>query len=277
MPYPLSQFLASLSSHPSLSISLLMITGFCLGSFINVVIYRLPIMMQGATKGKFNLMTPGSSCPHCNVLIRPWHNVPLLSFLALRGKCATCKSPISIRYPLIELSSGLILVWLNYYFQPWILAISIYCFLMLLITLTLIDWDTQLLPNSLTFTLIGTGLVVNYSELVTDFESSCIGAIGGYLILWSIYWIFKLITKKEGMGYGDFKLLSGIGAWLGWQALLPTIIISSFAGSVVGLGLIHFKKQNSNKPIAFGPFLSLGAVIFLFTGHELISFYLNLY
>ena len=274
MQAQLNQFMLDVSAYPSALYAFLFLIGLSLGSFINVVIYRLPIMIENSAQTRFNLMVPRSCCPHCKTMILAKDNIPLVSFLNLQGKCRACKTPISWRYPLVELISGLLLVYLAHHFSNLSLALSIYTFVMTLIALTLIDWGTQLLPNALTFPLIGLGLFINYHGLLTDFESAWIGAITGYFILWSIYCGFKLMTGKEGMGYGDFKLLSGIGAWLGWQALLPTIIISSLLGSVIGLGLIYFKKQESDLPIPFGPFLSLAGIICLLTDNIFAKIYL---
>ncbi len=223
--------------------------------------------MAQSIGGNFNLSKPSSHCPYCKKKIGYIENIPLVSFIILKGKCKKCNSPISFRYPLIELFSGVLLVFLNFYFPDPLFATLSYIFLLILIALTFIDLDMQLLPNLLTFPLIGMGLLVNLFGVFTDIHSALLGSLFGYLILWSIYWIFKLLTQKEGMGYGDFKLLSGIGSWLGWQALLPTLVISSLAGSLIGLGLIFLKINDPSKPIPFGPFLAIGAVIYLFYGN----------
>lgn len=274
MQTQINQLASDLFIPPGFTFAFLFAIGLCLGSFLNVLIYRLPIMIEGAVKGPFNLMTPKSRCQSCQAPIGAVDNIPLLSFLNLQGRCRVCRESISLRYPAIELISGLSLVYSIHHFPTLPLAICAYIFVMLLMTLTLIDWDTLLLPDALTLPLICLGLIVNYYELLTDFNSAIIGAGAGYFILWLSYWCFRLVTNKEGMGYGDFKLLSGIGAWLGWKSLLPTLILSSMTGALFGLYLIYFEKRDRQQPIPFGPFLSGGAIFYLFAGKALSAFYL---
>jgi leader peptidase (prepilin peptidase)/N-methyltransferase len=255
-----------------------LIFGLLVGSFLNVVIYRTPIILKKqwlldcqALQGKkvkseslYSLTSPGSRCPFCKRSIKPLDNIPILSFLFLRGKCRFCNSPISLRYPLIELFTGLLFTFTSYQFGLSFLTVYAWIFIALLIVLTWIDIDTHLLPDHLTISLLWLGLIINIKSGFVNLESAVLGAVVGYFILWIIFWMFKLITGKEGMGYGDFKLLSALGAWLGWESLLPIVIVSSFIGSVVGVFLIILKTHQKSSAIPFGPFLSLAGLVVFF-------------
>ncbi len=265
-----------------------LLLGLLIGSFLNVVIHRLPKMMeqewhanclelQGqpvADTPKYTLVTPRSSCPHCGHRITALENIPLLSYLALRGRCRGCQAKISLRYPLVELLTGglSLLVAQQYGYSH--LTLFALVFVFALVALTFIDFDTQLLPDDITLPLLWLGLLMNLKYGFTDLSSAVIGAMAGYLILWSIYWLFKLVTGKEGMGYGDFKLLAAIGAWFGWQLLPAVILLSSVVGSVIGIGLIVVQGKHRQTAIPFGPFLALGGIAALFYGQTLAAYYL---
>ncbi|OYT92679.1 MAG: prepilin peptidase [Burkholderiales bacterium PBB3] len=247
------------------------ILGLLIGSFLNVVIYRLPKMMerQWATEcaemssqtvvpsASFNLMVPRSKCPHCGHQIRWYENIPVISYVALRGKCSACKAPISLRYPTVEIATGLLFfisIW-QWGVNPTGLAWCV--FSATLLTLALIDWDTTLLPDDLTLPLLWLGLIAAALQWTpTSLPSSLWGAVGGYLSLWSVYWLFKIVTGKEGMGYGDFKLFAALGAWFGWQALIPIILISSVIGTVIGIAMKFTSGLREGGYIPFGPFLA---------------------
>ncbi|MEN9947102.1 MAG: hypothetical protein RLZZ293_1488 [Pseudomonadota bacterium] len=260
-----------------------LIFGLCIGSFLNVVVYRLPIMLNQtwrnqcieifadecqlkADTSKFNLMTPRSHCPKCKTLVPWWSNIPLFGYMFLAGKCVKCKTTISLRYPLVELATGILFVLATYSVDNLLILIGRLVLVAILITLMLIDLDTFLLPDELTLPLIWLGLLFN---LTGDFSgslvASVIGAAVGYLSLWSLYWLFKLVTGKEGMGYGDFKLLAALGAWLGWQSLISILILSSVCGIFYAIGLRLSGKLNSGNPIPFGPFLGMAGILMLFT------------
>jgi leader peptidase (prepilin peptidase)/N-methyltransferase len=266
-----------LSQNPSVLVTFASLIGIIIGSFLNVVIHRLPKMMEQAWKNEleelqgkasshptYNLLTPQSSCPACNNTIRFYENIPIISYLALKGKCSYCAHPISLRYPAIELLSGLLTGYIAWQFGWSIYTIAASIFALSMLTLTCIDLETQLLPDNITLPLIWLGLIFNIHHEFTAIESAVMGAILGYLVLWGVYWIFKLITHKEGMGYGDFKMLAAIGAWLGIEALPLVIVIASFTASIVGITLILLKKQNRASTIPFGPYLALSAMILLF-------------
>ena len=289
-----------LDTSPTLVIILCVVLGLLVGSFLNVVIYRLPIMLQrdwreqcceyleidnatpdtNATSAKFtvfNLQNPGSHCPHCNHKIRPWENVPVFSYLFLGGKCANCKSKISLRYPSVELVTGILsgLVAASFGFS-W-LTLALLFFTWALIALTMIDFDHQLLPDNITLPLLWLGLLVNTVDLGfgVSLRDAVIGAIAGYLVLWLFYWIFKLTTGKEGMGYGDFKLLAALRTWMGWQSLLPIIILSSLVGAVFGLAMIVFQGRDKSVPMPFGPYLTGAGFIMLIWGPQISALYYN--
>lgn len=264
--------------------------GLIVGSFLNVVIHRLPRMMQAdwelqcaelrnesvPKRLRYDLMVPRSACPHCQHPISAIQNIPVLSWLMLGGKCAACKTRISPRYPLIELITGLLSVAVVWKFGAAWQTLGGLIFVWALIALTFIDFDTSLLPDSITLPLIWLGLVFNIAANFTSLPQAVVGAIAGYLILWSIYWLFKLATGKEGMGYGDFKLLAAIGAWLGWELLPVTILLSSVVGTIVGISMIVMIKHDRRVPIPFGPYLAGGGLVALFFGNQLTQAYLGL-
>ena len=264
--------------------------GLLIGSFLNVVIYRVPKMMQRESDNyvavesgreaphaeRFNLMVPRSACPHCGHQITALENIPLVSWLVLRGKCSACKAPISARYPAVELLTGLLTTLLVWRLGSGWAGLAALFFLYSLIAMTFIDADTQLLPDDLTYPLLWAGLLVNLNGTFVPLHDAVVGAAAGYLALWSIYWLFKLATGKEGMGYGDFKLLAALGAWLGW-AMLPTIILlSSVVGALVGIGLIVFARHGRNNPIPFGPYLAAAGLIAMLYGNSISAFTLGL-
>jgi len=265
------------------------IVGLCVGSFLNVVIHRVPKMLERGWRAQcaelsgaaapeqpaYNLLVPRSQCPACAAPIGILQNVPVVSYLALRGRCAACKVPISVRYPIVELlTAGLtVAAVLRYGATPSAAAACV--LLWMLIALTFIDIDTQLLPDNLTLPLLWAGLAANVLGTVPEvsLRDAVIGAIAGYLILWLVYWVFKLIRGKEGMGYGDFKLLAALGAWLGWKALPLIVLLASAVGAIVGLGLVVFKGRDHQIPLAFGPYLAVAGAIALFFGRPLIALY----
>lgn len=265
--------------------------GLIVGSFLNVVIHRLPKMMEAdwqcqcaELRGEelpptepLTLATPRSRCPHCGHGITAMENIPVISWLFLRGKCSSCKAPISIRYPLVEAATGLLSAYAAFHFGFGLQAAGAILFVWAMIALTGIDFDTQLLPDSITLPLVWLGLLFNLFGTYTSLSSAVIGAMAGYLSLWSVYWGFRLATGKEGMGFGDFKLLAAIGAWLGWQMLPVTILLSSLVGAIVGVGLIVLAKRGRNVPIPFGPYLAAAGLLALFWGKELNRTYLGLF
>jgi len=265
--------------------------GLCVGSFLNVVIYRLPLMLHRQWEGEarhilegespaaalepFNLVVPRSRCPHCERQIRAWENIPLVSWLLLRGKCAGCGAPIAWRYPVVELLTGfLTLAMLSLFGFTW-LGLAALAFTWVLLALTFIDYDTQLLPDQLTLPLVWLGLLVNLQGGFTDTRSAIVGAVAGYLFLWSTYWAFKLITGKEGMGYGDFKLLAAIGAWLGWQVLPAAILIAAGVGLLYALATSVLGQRESSQPIPFGPFLAIAGWVSLVQRDTVLGLFLN--
>jgi len=223
----------------------------------------------------FNLAIPVSRCPHCGHRIRPWENIPLLSYLLLRGRCSSCKSHISIRYPIIEFVCGLLTAVVAWHFGFGWQALAAMVFSWSLIALTMIDFDHQLLPDDITLPLLWLGLLLSVGGLFVDSHTSLIGAAAGYLALWSVYWLFKLLTGKEGMGYGDFKLLAVLGAWMGWQMLPVIILLSSVVGAVVGIILILSRGRDRNIPIPFGPYLAAAGWLALIWGAEINQTYLE--
>jgi leader peptidase (prepilin peptidase)/N-methyltransferase len=266
------------------------VLGLMVGSFLNVVIHRLPKMMErgwmaecAELRGeptpqaeKLTLATPRSRCPHCGHGITAVENIPLLSYLFLRGHCRACHARISPRYPLVEALSGLLSGYAAWRFGASWASVGALLFIWGMIALTFIDFDTQLLPDSITLPLLWMGLLLNLGGTFTDLKSAVIGTVAGYLSLWAVFWAFKLATGKEGMGYGDFKLLAAVGAWLGWQMLPLTILASSMVGAVVGIALIVFARHGRNIPIPFGPYLAAAAIIALFWGKPLTQQYLGL-
>ena len=267
-----------------------LVVGLAIGSFLNVVIHRLPKMMErdwhaqcaelrgdAATETvRYNLAFPRSACPHCGHQITALQNIPVFSYLALRGRCAGCCAPISARYPIVELLTGLATAYAAWRYGATLAGAGAMIFLWAMIALTFIDADTQLLPDSITLPLLWLGLLLNVNATFVDLSSAVIGAVSGYLVLWSVYWLFKLATGKEGMGFGDFKLLAAIGAWLGWKILPLVILLSSLVGAIVGIGLIVLAKRGREVPIPFGPYLAAAGVIALFWGPALVDRYLDI-
>lgn len=283
--------LEGLQHSPSVFVVVTTVLGLMVGSFLNVVIHRLPKMMErtwreqcaeingnaadAADAATYNLVVPRSACPSCGAQIAALQNVPVLSYLLLRGRCANCKSPIGLRYPLVELVTSGLSGFLAWHFGFGYAAIAAIVFAWALIALTCIDFDTQLLPDDITLPLLWVGLLVNARGIFTDLTSAVIGATAGYLVLWLVYWLFKLVTGKEGMGYGDFKLLAAIGAWLGWQMLPLVILLSASVGSIVGIGLIILARHGRNVPIPFGPYLAIAGLITMLWGGAIMRAYLG--
>ncbi|MGE5452520.1 MAG: prepilin peptidase [Acidobacteriota bacterium] len=267
------------------------VLGLCVGSFLNVVIHRLPLMLERQWRAEgaeilnvplpeqdtqaLTLSKPDSRCPQCGHQIRWYENIPLLSWLALRGKCSACKTPISVRYPLIELATGALFAACGWRFGPQ-LATLLWCgFVAVLVAAAAIDWDTTLLPDSLTFPLLWAGLVAANLGWNIPVQDAIWGAVAGYLSLWSVYWLFKLTTGKEGMGYGDFKLLAALGAWLGWSMILPIVLASSLIGAIVGIGLKLSSNLREGRYIPYGPFLAGAGLAVLFAGHDQVMSWLG--
>jgi leader peptidase (prepilin peptidase) / N-methyltransferase len=284
-----------------LFVALVGVFSLLVGSFLNVVIYRLPIMMERDWRKQaqeilasesaqpvvgdkpepaFNLVVPRSACPHCHAPITALQNIPVISYLVLGGKCASCKAKISARYPVIELATAILSVIVAAKFGfTWFTAAALlmtWC----LVALSVIDFDHQLLPDQITLPLVWMGLLLSLfatadSPLAPDMRSSIIGGAAGYLSLWSVYWLFKLLTGKEGMGYGDFKLLAAFGTWFGWQPLLLIVLLSAFAGAVIGIGLIVLRGRDRNIPIPYGPYLAIAGWIAMLWGDQIIGSYLS--
>lgn len=283
-----------LADYPFALIGITGALGLLVGSFLNVVIYRVPLMLQRDWEAQcrewvsgqdpedrryettaFNLLYPNSHCPSCKSPVRAWQNIPILSYLLLGGKCGKCRTPISIRYPIIEAVTALLSCIVVAYFGASWQALVMLPLTWALIALTLIDFDHQLLPDNMTLPFLWMGLIVNSFGLFCSLPDALWGAVAGYLSLWSIYWIFKLITGKEGMGYGDFKLLALLGAWFGWQLLPLIILLSSLVGAVVGVALIWLKNHGKSVPIPFGPYLAAAGWIAALWGDRLINAYLQ--
>lgn len=266
-----------------------MLVSLMIGSFLNVVIYRLPVMMDNASKeeakwvlsngnyeeetsDRFNLAFPASRCGNCNAPIKAWQNIPVISFLLLRAKCVSCKTKISCRYPLVELATAIIALLVMLQSDNLFQMISLLVLSFGLIALTMIDVDHQLLPDSLTLPLLWLGLLLNTQSTFVDLQSAVLGAAFGYLSLWSVYWLFKLVTGKEGMGYGDFKLLAVFGAWFGWQILTNIILLSSVVGAIWGIAMIIALGRDSQKPMAFGPFIAVaGWLSFMYPAYLTVT------
>ncbi|MEO1897808.1 MAG: A24 family peptidase [Cycloclasticus sp.] len=268
------------------------ILGLLVGSFLNVVVYRLPIMLQRSWRQEclsfleqeetdsispavFNLSQPRSHCPTCNQQISAVENIPVLSYLFLRGRCKNCQASISIRYPSVELITAILSILIAMQFGVSIQTCAALLFTWVLICLTLIDLDTQLLPDNITLPLLWFALFISLFNVFVTPQVALIGALAGYLTLWSVFWLFKLATGKEGMGYGDFKLLAAIGAFLGWQMLPLVIMLSAFVGAIIGLSLIAIKGRDKNVPIPFGPYLSIAGFIALIWGNQINHAYLQ--
>ncbi len=274
---------------PVALVTLCVLLGLFVGSFLNVVIHRLPRMMEyewqaqaAELRGEttpaappYNLAVPRSSCPHCGHRIGAFENIPLVSYVVLRGRCGHCSAPIGRRYPVVELLTGLVSGYAAVHFGASLALIGALIFVWAMIALAFIDVDTQLLPDQITLPLLWLGLLMNLGESFVPLAESVIGAMAGYLSLWSVFWLFKLVTGKEGMGYGDFKLLAAIGAWLGWQMLPLVILFSSLVGAVVGIALIVLARHGRNVPIPFGPYLAAAGVLALFWGERITRAYLG--
>jgi len=257
--------------------------GLAIGSFLNVVIYRLPKLMEAEWQAqcaelagrdpepapRFNLLVPGSHCPACKTPLRVRDNVPLVSYFASGGRCAHCGAAVSSRYPIVEAITAVLSAWVAWHFGFGLTGLAALAFTFVLIALTFIDADTTLLPDSLTLPLLWAGLLLNTGSTFAPLSEAVIGAAAGYLILWTIYWLFKLATGKEGMGYGDFKLLAALGAWFGWKMLLPILLLSSVVGATVGIILLVLARQGRDIPIPFGPYLAAAGFIALLYGQDI--------
>ena len=279
----------SFQTFPVLFVTAVTVMSLAIGSFLNVVIHRLPKMLERqwrdelselngqeiAAGPRYNLMVPRSACPACGHAIGALENVPLISYLALRGKCAGCKARISPRYPLVEALTGVLSGYIAWRYGFTWQTLALLLFVWSMIALAFIDLDTFYLPDDITLPLVWAGLLANMGGLFVDLQSAVIGAIAGYLALWIVFWGYKLATGKDGMGYGDFKLLAAIGAWLGWKMLPVVILLSSLVGAIVGISLIVFARHGRNVPIPFGPYLVLGGLIALFWGDQLLHYYLQ--
>ncbi|QQD19083.1 prepilin peptidase [Spongiibacter nanhainus] len=278
-----------LTEHPFVSYTLITIVSLMLGSFFNVVIYRLPKMMEAQWRrdclelsgeepsedDNFNLALPHSHCPKCQAPVKAWQNIPVVSYILLRGRCASCRAPIGLRYPVIEAATAILAVLAFAVFGLSLhgAAIAVFCWLLLI--MTVIDIDHQLLPDSLTLPLLWLGLAFHSVTATIPLTDAVWGAMAGYLSLWSVYWLFKLLTGKEGMGYGDFKLLAALGAWMGWQVLPLIIILSSLVGAVLGGLTLALSGQGRSTPMPFGPYLAGAGLIAMFWGDTLLNAYLQ--
>jgi len=277
---------------PLILVVLCALLGLFVGSFLNVVIHRLPRMMErewqeqaAELRGeeppsppsteRYNLAVPRSSCPHCGHRIRAIENIPLISYVVLRGRCRHCSAPISARYPLVECLTALVSAYAAIHFGASLALVGALLFLWAMVVLAFIDLDTQLLPDQITLPVLWLGLAFNLGATYVPLSSAVVGAMAGYLILWSVFWVFKLATGKEGMGYGDFKLLAAIGAWLGWQMLPMVVLLSSLVGAAVGISLIVFARHERSAPIPFGPYLAAAGVLALFWGETITELWLG--
>jgi len=281
------------ATYPLALLCFALVLGLIIGSFLNVVIYRLPVMMQrewteqchefleleddhkktSDNPATLNLAKPDSHCPKCKHELTAFENIPILSYLLQAGKCRNCKAPISLRYPLIEAVTGIVTLLIAYQYGYSWLTLAILILTWSLIVLTMIDYDHQLLPDDITIPILWLGLIINYFGLITTLKAAVLGAVAGYLILWTVYWLFKILTGKEGMGQGDFKLLAALGAWMGWQALPQIILLSSLIGALIGIGLILIKGRDKNIPIPFGPYLAGAGFVSLLWNEELAQLY----
>ncbi len=280
-------------SEPWAFYTLVLFLGLSFGSFLNVVAYRLPRMMERDWKlechefleldppeletslASLSLATPASACPNCGHKIRFWENIPVISYLFLKAKCSSCGTGISFQYPAVELLTALASLTVAYTFGVAIQTVLALLFTWVLIALTLIDIKKQLLPDDITLPLLWAGILLSFFNIFTDLTSSVIGAMAGYLILWSIYHLFKLLTKKEGMGFGDFKLLAALGAWVGFEYLPQIILVSSVVGSIIGISMLLIGRTKQQQPIPFGPYLAIAGWIALLWGETINSTYLS--
>ena len=277
--------------NPTVFLTFCTLIGLSVGSFLNVVAYRLPVMLDrdwksqcrellelSQTNGEetvFNLSQPPSRCPECGHRIRIRENIPVISFLLLRGRCAACGQPISVRYPIVEATTGLLSLMVAWHFGVSWETVAALFLTWVLIALSLIDFDHQILPASIVLPTLWLGLILSLFSVFSDAPAAIIGAVAGYLSLWSVFQLFRLITGKQGMGYGDFKLLAMFGAWLGWHSLFQIILLSSLVGAVVGLSLILFMGRDRSIPIPFGPYLATAGWISLLWGEQINSLYIN--
>ncbi|WP_421132197.1 prepilin peptidase [Alteromonas sp. A079] len=276
--------------YPTFFFIMVFLVSLMVGSFLNVVIYRLPIMMENSWKEEydtyfnnepttpdtpFNLSKPDSTCPHCNHKIRAWENIPVISYILLKGKCASCKTSISARYPLVELFTAIACTFAAYHFGPSTQALWAVGFTYVLVALLFIDLDKMLLPDQLTLPLLWVGLLLSTQHLFVDTTDAILGAAFGYLSLWSVYWLFKLTTGKEGMGYGDFKLLAALGAFTGWQGLPIIILLSSFVGAVAGIAIMVIQNKGKSLAIPFGPYLAVAGWLTLLYKDIITTTYLS--
>jgi leader peptidase (prepilin peptidase)/N-methyltransferase len=279
-----------LATYPAAYLSCALVLGLLVGSFLNVVVHRLPKMLERdwitqsrqmlelPTEGEteaYNLAKPHSHCPSCQHRIRPWENIPVISYVLLRGKCSSCKAPISIRYPLVELACGLLSLFVVWHFGFSWQAGSALLLTWGLLAASLIDADHQILPDVIVLPLLWVGLLVNQFELFSSLSDAVWGAAAGYMSLWLVFQLFRLITGKEGMGFGDFKLLAMLGAWGGWQILPLTILLSSLVGAILGIILLRLKNEENSTPIPFGPYLAIAGWIALLWGDQITGMYLH--
>lgn len=285
-------FIELLQSSTAYLLLTLTLFGLLVGSFLNVVIHRVPVMLERQWKLEclealhpdkvpeelepYNLIKPNSTCPSCGHGIKPWENIPVISYLFLKGKCSSCKAHISLRYPTIEIISALLALVAGLYFGATLQTLLVCVLAWTLLALTMIDLNTQLLPDNMTLPLLWLGLLANSFGLFVPLQDAIWGAAAGYLSLWSVYWLFKLLTGKEGMGYGDFKLLGALGAWMGWQMIPLIILLSSLVGTLAAVALILLKKQERSNPIPFGPYLAAAGFIALIWGETLVQSYLQI-
>lgn len=290
----MEQLLLVFNTWPWVFYGFVLFIGLTVGSFLNVVIYRLPVMMEKEFKhaceshfdtqivsdspattqtDRFNLAIPASTCPKCGHKIKAWENIPILSWMLLKAKCSQCKTQISARYPTIEALTGALSVAMAVYLGPTFALFMALFFLWSLIALTFIDLDTMLLPDQITLPLMWLGLLLSINGTFVTTEQAILGAALGYLSLWSVYWVFKLVTGKEGMGYGDFKLLAALGAWTGYAYLPVIIILSSFVGAIIGIAMMLTKKTEKGQAIPFGPYLAIAGLITFFFGESIVNHY----
>lgn len=287
----MASFVRLVAENPALFLTVVGILGLMVGSFLNVVIYRLPILLERAWRREcrafldlepepepdqpYNLLVPGSRCPRCDRAIRAWENIPIVSYLLLKGRCKGCRTPIPYRYPAVEALTALISIAVAWHFGVTWQTASALTLSWSLICLSFIDFDRQLLPDAITLPVLWIGLFLSLFDIFTDSASSILGAIFGYLSLWLVYHVFRLATGKEGMGYGDFKLLAMLGAWLGWSLLPAVVLLSSLIGAVVGTIMVAAFRRDRSIPIPFGPYLAIAGWIALMWGHDINAAYLN--
>jgi leader peptidase (prepilin peptidase)/N-methyltransferase len=269
-----------------LQMAFAIVFGLVIGSFLNVVVHRLPIMLERAwhaeisdtsdqpppedgLPARYNLWVPRSACPHCGHVLRAWENLPVLSYVLLRGRCSACNAHVSLRYPLLEIASGAFAAGALALFGPSATALAAFGLCAALLAMSAIDIDTHLLPDSMTLPLLWAGLIVNFNGMFASLHDAVLGAIFGYLVLWAVHWLFRLVRGVEGMGYGDFKLLAALGAWLGWAALPQIVLIAAVTGAVVGLAATWRGRMRFEEPLPFGPFLAAGGALTLFLGTPL--------